>query len=88
MKTQYFVLIVVTRAPPATFPRAGEKVQTITLPEDVYVKKFYKKYPESKYHDPIRYFPFSLLYCYSSYNAQASFQYFSNAIRSSYEFGF
>lgn len=28
--------------------------------EDVYVKKFYKKYPESKYHDAINYCPFSL----------------------------
>ncbi|RDX74852.1 hypothetical protein CR513_45346, partial [Mucuna pruriens] len=28
------------RAPPATFPRAEAKIQTITLLEDVYVKKF------------------------------------------------
>ncbi|XP_057445458.1 uncharacterized protein LOC130737660 [Lotus japonicus] len=46
------------QAPPATFPRAGDKIQTITLPEDVYVKKFYKKYPESKYHDPIKFCAF------------------------------
>ncbi|XP_027361937.1 uncharacterized protein LOC113869686 [Abrus precatorius] len=43
------------QAPPATFPRAEAKIQTITLPEDVYVKKFYKKYPDSKYHDPIKF---------------------------------
>jgi small subunit ribosomal protein S23 len=51
---------VLTRAPPATFPQPQGKIQTITLPEDVYVKRFYKKYPESKYHDPIKYDPFSL----------------------------
>ena len=48
------------RAPPATFPRSAGKIPTITLPEDVYVKKFYKKYPESKSHDAIKYFPFTL----------------------------
>ncbi|CAI8595168.1 unnamed protein product [Vicia faba] len=43
------------QAPPATFPRPEGKIPTITLPEDVYVKRFYKKYPESKYHDPIKF---------------------------------
>lgn len=43
------------QAPPATFPRPEGKLQTITFPEDVYVKRFYKKYPESKYHDPIKF---------------------------------
>ncbi|KAJ1418421.1 hypothetical protein SESBI_15925 [Sesbania bispinosa] len=47
------------QAPPAAFPRAEAKIQTITLPEDVYVKKFYKKYPESKYHDPIKFCAFN-----------------------------
>ncbi|GAU19966.1 hypothetical protein TSUD_273010 [Trifolium subterraneum] len=28
------------QAPPATFPRPQGKIQTITLPEDVYVKRF------------------------------------------------
>ncbi|KAL9325160.1 hypothetical protein ACSQ67_005805 [Phaseolus vulgaris] len=42
------------QAPPATFPAVAEKIPTITLPEDVYVKKFYKKYPESKSDDAIK----------------------------------
>ncbi|CAJ2654778.1 uncharacterized protein LOC123924016 isoform X2 [Trifolium pratense] len=42
-------------APPATFPQPQGKIQTITLPEDVYVNRFYKKYPESKYNDPIKF---------------------------------
>ncbi|KAF1867000.1 hypothetical protein Lal_00049427 [Lupinus albus] len=42
------------QSPPATFPRAAGKIPTITFPEDVYVKKFYKKYPDSKYHDAIK----------------------------------
>ncbi|TKY46525.1 hypothetical protein E2542_SST28568 [Spatholobus suberectus] len=49
-----FFLTVITRAPSAMFPRAEATIQTITLPEDVYVKKFYKKYPDSKYHDAIK----------------------------------
>ncbi|CAJ1931991.1 unnamed protein product [Sphenostylis stenocarpa] len=43
------------QAPPATFPRVAGKIPVITLPEDVYVKKFYKKYPESKHHDAIKF---------------------------------
>ena len=54
-----FVTVFI-RGPPATFPRSAGKIPTITLPEDVYVKKFYKKYPESKYHDAIKCCPFSL----------------------------
>ena len=58
-----FIFIVFNRAPPATFPRPEGKIKTITLPEDVYIKKFYKKYPDSKYYDAIKYalFPISLL---------------------------
>ncbi|RAL37268.1 unnamed protein product [Cuscuta campestris] len=40
-------------APPATFPRAENKIKPITLPEDVYVKKFFKKNPYSLPEDPI-----------------------------------
>ncbi|RDX89362.1 hypothetical protein CR513_28920 [Mucuna pruriens] len=54
-KAQPAWLKAMEQAPPATFPRATGKIQTIALPEDVYVKKFYKKYPESKYHDPIKF---------------------------------
>ncbi|BAT99058.1 hypothetical protein LR48_Vigan06g121600 [Vigna angularis] len=46
------------QAPPATFPAVAGKIPTISLPEDVYVKKFYKKYPESKHHDPIKFHAF------------------------------
>ncbi|KAH9709635.1 Arabinanase/levansucrase/invertase [Citrus sinensis] len=42
------------QAPPATFPRAEGKVQKIRLPEDVYIKKFFQKHPESLYHDDIQ----------------------------------
>ncbi|KAH9773995.1 Arabinanase/levansucrase/invertase [Citrus sinensis] len=42
------------QAPPATFPRAEGKVQKISLPEDVYIKKFFQKHPESLYHDDIQ----------------------------------
>lgn len=44
------------RAPPATFPRADGKVKRISLPEDVYTKKFFEKYPESKHEDAIKYY--------------------------------
>ncbi|XP_061366341.1 uncharacterized protein LOC133309573 [Gastrolobium bilobum] len=53
-KSEPVWLKAMEQAPPATFPRAEAKIQTITLPEDVYVKKFYKKYPDSKYHDAIK----------------------------------
>ncbi|KAK9707221.1 hypothetical protein RND81_07G180900 [Saponaria officinalis] len=42
------------KAPPAVFPRSDGKVKVISLPEDVYVTKFYQKHPESKYEDPIK----------------------------------
>ncbi|XXG45269.1 hypothetical protein AAC387_Pa02g0395 [Persea americana] len=42
-------------APPVTFPRTDGKFEAITLPEDIYIKKFFKKYPESKYQDAIRF---------------------------------
>ncbi|KAK9113483.1 hypothetical protein Syun_020280 [Stephania yunnanensis] len=41
-------------APPVTFPRTDGKVEKITLPEDVYIKKFFKKHPDSKHEDAIR----------------------------------
>ncbi|XLR28627.1 hypothetical protein HN51_041961 [Arachis hypogaea] len=53
-KAEPLWLKAMEEAPPATFPRAEGKIQTITLPEDAYVKKFYNKYPDSKYHDPIK----------------------------------
>lgn len=46
--------IVSPRSPPATFPHIG-KIQTITLPEDVYVQKFFQKHPDSKHEDAIKY---------------------------------
>ncbi|KAL9244374.1 hypothetical protein vseg_018155 [Gypsophila vaccaria] len=41
-------------APPAVFPRSSGKFNVVSLPEDVYVTKFYQKHPESKYEDPIK----------------------------------
>ncbi|KAH9606805.1 hypothetical protein KSS87_001115 [Heliosperma pusillum] len=46
--------MMMSRAPPAVFPRANGKVNVISLPEDIYVTKFYQKHPESKYEDPIK----------------------------------
>lgn len=46
---------LISRAPPATFPRAENKLVPISLPEDVYIKKFFQKYPESKHEDAIKY---------------------------------
>ncbi|KAI4368444.1 hypothetical protein MLD38_017001 [Melastoma candidum] len=42
------------QVPPPTFPRANE-IKRITLPEDVYIKKFFNKYPESKSEDAIKF---------------------------------
>ena len=42
------------RAPPVTFPRVDGKIKKIGMPEDVYVKKFFKKHPDSLYHDAIK----------------------------------
>ncbi|XP_021739954.1 uncharacterized protein LOC110706355 [Chenopodium quinoa] len=47
------------KAPPVVFPRSDGKVKPISLPEDVYVNKFYQKHPESKYEDPIKFNGFS-----------------------------
>ncbi|XP_039127261.1 aspartate, glycine, lysine and serine-rich protein [Dioscorea cayenensis subsp. rotundata] len=41
-------------APPVTFPLPDGKVKQIELPEDVYVKKFFKKNPDSLYHDAVK----------------------------------
>lgn len=43
------------RAPPATFPSGDGKVQKISLPEDVYIKKFFQKHTDSKHQDAIKY---------------------------------
>ncbi|XP_043715441.1 uncharacterized protein LOC122663855 [Telopea speciosissima] len=42
-------------APPVTFPRTDGKVEKISLPEDIYIKKFFQKHPDSKYEDAIRF---------------------------------
>lgn len=49
----YLVVMASCRAPPAVFPRADE-IKKISLPEDVYVKKFFQKYPDSKHEDAIK----------------------------------
>ncbi|MCL7048135.1 hypothetical protein MKW94_023247 [Papaver nudicaule] len=41
--------------PPVTFPRTNGKSERISLPEDVYVKKFFQKHPDSLHEDPIRF---------------------------------
>ncbi|RLM58064.1 uncharacterized protein C2845_PM18G14590 [Panicum miliaceum] len=41
-------------APPVTFPRVDGKIKKIEMPEDVYIKKFFKKHPDSLYHDAIK----------------------------------
>ncbi|XWS56431.1 hypothetical protein CRYUN_Cryun09bG0084900 [Craigia yunnanensis] len=53
-KPQPAWLKAMEQAPPATFPRADGKVKQISLPEDVYIKRFFQKYPESKHHDAIK----------------------------------
>ncbi|KAF9592329.1 hypothetical protein IFM89_014237 [Coptis chinensis] len=40
--------------PPAALPRTNGKVKRVALPEDVYVKKFFQKHPDSLYHDAIK----------------------------------
>ncbi|KAB2061011.1 hypothetical protein ES319_A10G058300v1 [Gossypium barbadense] len=42
------------QAPTATFPRPDGKLKAISLPEDVYIKKFFQKYPVAKGHDAIK----------------------------------
>ncbi|KAH0451233.1 hypothetical protein IEQ34_018532 [Dendrobium chrysotoxum] len=46
-------------APPVTLPRSDGKIKNIEMPEDVYVKRFFKKYPDSLYHDAVRFNGFS-----------------------------
>ncbi|KAK3139236.1 hypothetical protein QOZ80_5AG0380020 [Eleusine coracana subsp. coracana] len=41
-------------APPVTFPRTDGKIKKIEMPEDVYVKRFFKIHPDSLYHDAIK----------------------------------
>ncbi|XP_042011825.1 uncharacterized protein LOC121760245 [Salvia splendens] len=53
-KTEPVWLRSMEKAPPATFPRAQNKLRQITLPEDTYVNKFYQKHPDSKFEDPIK----------------------------------
>ncbi|KAL2507965.1 uncharacterized protein Fot_31612 [Forsythia ovata] len=43
------------KAPPSTtFPRAKNKLKPISLPEDVYISKFFQKNLDSKHEDPIK----------------------------------
>ncbi|GAB4861849.1 hypothetical protein Ancab_037105 [Ancistrocladus abbreviatus] len=58
-KAEPLWLKAMEQAPPATFPRSDGKIKAITLPEDVYVKKFYWKHPESKYEDAIKFNSFN-----------------------------
>ncbi|KAF3617246.1 putative protein -like protein [Capsicum annuum] len=53
-KAEPLWLKAMEEAPPATFPRAENKLQPISLPEDVYVKNFFQKHPESKHEDTIK----------------------------------
>ncbi|XP_078439460.1 uncharacterized protein LOC144709712 [Wolffia australiana] len=41
-------------APPVTFPLPEGKVKQITMPEDIYIKKFFQKHPDSLYHDAVK----------------------------------
>ncbi|KDP41234.1 hypothetical protein JCGZ_15641 [Jatropha curcas] len=43
------------QAPPAIFPGADGKVQKIGLPEDPYKNKFFKKHPDAKLEDTIKF---------------------------------
>uniref|UniRef100_A0ACD5YIQ8 Uncharacterized protein n=1 Tax=Avena sativa TaxID=4498 RepID=A0ACD5YIQ8_AVESA len=42
------------QAPPVVFPRTDGKMKPIVLPEDIYVKKFFRKHPDSLYHDAVK----------------------------------
>ncbi|KAK4842696.1 hypothetical protein QYF36_026256 [Acer negundo] len=42
------------QAPPANFPRSDGKIKQISLPEDVYVKRFFQRHPQSKHEDAIK----------------------------------
>lgn len=54
-KAEPIWLKAMEQAPPVTFPRAESHVKQITLPEDVYIKKFFKKHPDSKHEDAIKF---------------------------------
>lgn len=45
-------------APPVVFPRVDGKIKKIEMPEDVYVKRFFKKHPDSLYQDAVRFIGF------------------------------
>ncbi|XP_050380479.1 uncharacterized protein LOC126797797 [Argentina anserina] len=45
------------QTPPPTFPRA-DAIQRITLPEDVYVKKFFQRHPDSICENAIKFSAF------------------------------
>ncbi|KAL8150156.1 hypothetical protein V2J09_019964 [Rumex salicifolius] len=47
------------QAPPVTFPCSDGKLKAICLPEDKYVTIFYRKYPDSKHEDPIKFNSFN-----------------------------
>jgi hypothetical protein len=55
-----------------TFPRVDGKIKKIEMPEDVYVKMFFKKHPDSLYHDAIKYVPSRVLCDLHKKNYQCS----------------
>ncbi|KAG7032230.1 hypothetical protein SDJN02_06273 [Cucurbita argyrosperma subsp. argyrosperma] len=57
-KAEPIWLKAMEQAPPPTFPRIDGTIKTITLPEDVYVEKFFQKHPDSKYEDAIKFCSF------------------------------
>ncbi|GAB4844413.1 hypothetical protein Ancab_037777 [Ancistrocladus abbreviatus] len=58
-KAEPLWLKAMEQAPPATFPRSDGKIKPIILPEDVYIKKFYQKHPDSKHDDAIKFNSFN-----------------------------
>jgi hypothetical protein len=48
------------------------KIKKIEMPEDVYVKMFFKKHPDSLYHDAIKYVPSRVLCDLHKKNYQCS----------------
>ncbi|CAK9136307.1 unnamed protein product [Ilex paraguariensis] len=53
-KSEPVWLKAMEQAPPVSFPRAENKIKPISLPEDVYIKKFFQKHPDSKHEDAIK----------------------------------
>ncbi|KAL2520142.1 F-box domain-containing protein [Forsythia ovata] len=53
-KSEPVWLKAMEKVPPAAFPRAENKIKPISLPEDVYISKFFQKHPDSKHEDPIK----------------------------------